>query len=175
MLTAAVAFAALAGPALVLPASAGACSCIARSVPRMLRDSDAAIVGRLIKVVRADSRGRAFPAGSAVFRYRVKSVHKRGPGIRRGRMLSVSSSLSSASCGLPTQRRRNYGLFLSRAEDGTWGGSICNVTDPRKLREQTANSAALAAARPGAAGDAGGRSPRPRCSPDGRGSPRAAA
>lgn len=82
-----------------------------------MQGADAAISGRLLKVV-PQSRRRA------VFRYRVQRVYKNAPGIRRGQVVSVHSARSSAACGLPTRTGRRYGLMLSRVE-GVWTSGVC--------------------------------------------------
>jgi len=90
-----------------------------------MRQADAAIVGRLVKVV---PRSRLL----ADFRYRVRRVYKKGPGIVRGRMISVRSTRNSAACGLPGKTGRRYDLLLSRAE-GHWTGGLCGVRRPGAL------------------------------------------
>jgi hypothetical protein len=90
-----------------------------------MRQADAAIVGRLVKVV---PRNRF----QADFRYRVRRVYKQGPGIRRGRMISVRSATDPAACGLPSRTGRRYGLLLSRTE-GRWTGGLCGVRRPGAL------------------------------------------
>jgi hypothetical protein len=84
-----------------------------------MRGADAAISGRLLKVIPQSRR-------QAIFRYRVQRVYKGAPGIRRGRVVSVHSALSSAACGLPTRAGRRYGLMLSRAE-GVWASGVCGL------------------------------------------------
>ena len=90
-----------------------------------MRQADAAIVGWLVKVI---------PQGElrADFRYRVRRVYKKGPGIRRGRMILVRSTRDSAACGLPSKTGRRYGLLLSRTE-GHWTGGLCGVRRPGAL------------------------------------------
>jgi hypothetical protein len=90
-----------------------------------MRRADAAIVGRLVKVV---PRGRF----RADYRYRVRRVYKSGPGIRRGRTISVRSARQSAACGLPSQIGRRYGLLLAWGE-GRWTSGLCGVLRPREL------------------------------------------
>ncbi|HZK16466.1 MAG TPA: hypothetical protein VFC52_07765 [Solirubrobacterales bacterium] len=84
-----------------------------------MQRADAAIAGRLVKVV-PQSRLRA------VYRYRVHRVYKRGAGIRRGKVISVSSARSSTACGLPTRTGRRYGLLLSRQRGG-WTSGLCGL------------------------------------------------
>ncbi|HET6571789.1 MAG TPA: hypothetical protein VFG58_09925 [Solirubrobacterales bacterium] len=88
-----------------------------------MRGADAAISGRLLKVI---PRGRQ----RAIFRYRVQRVYKAAPGIRRGRIVSVRSARSSAACGLPMRTGRRYGLMLARAEDA-WTSGICALLSKR--------------------------------------------
>jgi hypothetical protein len=114
--------------ALAFAGGAQACSCLEMSPRAGLRAADAAIVGRLVEVVPRDRY-------SAEYRYRVRRVYK-GNGMRRGRMISVRSSLDGASCGLPAAVGRRYGLFLGRSDDG-WRGSLCGLVDPGDLATAT--------------------------------------
>jgi len=82
-----------------------------------MRGADAAISGRLLKVVPR-SRQRA------IFRYRVQRVYKGAAGIRRGRVISVRSARSSEACGLPARVGRRYGLMLARV-GGAWSSGVC--------------------------------------------------
>jgi hypothetical protein len=104
--------------------SAQACSC-AQLAPRdAMRQADAAIVAELVEVL---------PRSSVVadYRYEVRRVYK---SVRRiGRTISVRSSVSSGSCGLPSGIGRRFGLFLNWA-NGRWRGSLCGVIPPRQLR-----------------------------------------
>lgn len=109
--------------ALVLATGAQACSCAPLSRKQAMRGADAAISGRLLKVI-PQSRQRA------IFRYRVQRVYKSASGIRRGRILSVHSARSSAACGLPTRTGRRYGLMLARAQ-GTWTSGVCALLSKR--------------------------------------------
>jgi hypothetical protein len=104
---------------LVFAGEAAACSCAPLKRGEMVRQADAAFAGRLVAVV---PRGR----DRAVFRYRVRRVYKRGPGIRRGRMVAVRSARSSAACGLPTKAGRRYGLALARVKGG-WTAGSCSL------------------------------------------------
>lgn len=111
-------------------ASAPACSCAPLEPAEALRQSDAAIVGRLVEVK---------PRGPlrAEYRYEVRRVYRGRNAIERGEMLSVRSARRAAACALPRRLGRSYGLFLHRA-DGRWTGGICGVIDPRKLEAATA-------------------------------------
>jgi len=111
--------------ALVFTGSAQACSCAPQAPGKAMREADAAIVGSLVKVV---PRNRL----QADYRYRVRRVFKRGAGIRRGRVLAVRSSRSSAACGLPQRVGRRYGLLLTRG-GGRWTGGLCGLVRPRQL------------------------------------------
>jgi hypothetical protein len=122
--------------ALVSATGAQACSCIERTPREALRESDAAIVGRLVGMDAANPY-------SADYRYLVRRVYKRGTGLRGGETVSVRSGIDGASCGLPDDRERWFGLFLYRS-GGHWMGSSCALIAPQKL------SAAAAAVRRGA-------------------------
>jgi hypothetical protein len=97
-----------------------------------LKRSDAAIVGKLVKVLpRGDLK--------ADFRYRVRSVYKGGRAIDLGRVISVRASTQSAACGLPREAGREYGLLLRQGE-GRWWGGLCGLIDPRQLRSAARKS-----------------------------------
>lgn len=134
---------------LVFATSAQACSCAPLKPAAALRESDAAIVGRLVKVM---PRG----AQRADYRYEVRRVYRGRHRIRRGEMLDVRSSRHASACALPRRLGHTYGLFLARA-DGRWTSGICGVIEPRRLDE--------AARRPGRRGSGGARtSAAPTCS-----------
>jgi hypothetical protein len=126
--------------------SALACSCAPTAPVESLARSDAAIVGRLLKV---EPRGPA----RAEYRYRVIRVYRGRAEIRGGSVATVLSGRGSAACALPTRTGRNYGLFLL-GERGRWAGGICGVLSPRRL-------AAAAKGSPGAAATSG--SPASSC------------
>jgi hypothetical protein len=110
-----------------------------------LQRADAAVVGELVDVV---------PRGPlrADYHYRVQSVYKQGPGIRRGATISVRSASQSAACGLPSRTGRSYGLLLDAppvvyprdakggADGGRWSGGLCGVVAPRTLRSAARSS-----------------------------------
>jgi hypothetical protein len=118
---------------LVLPGSAHACSCAPQAPVESLRDSDAAIVGRLVSVT-AHGRFRAD------YRYEVRRVY-RGGGIEPGQMLTVRSARRASACALPRRLDRRYGLFLIRAGEH-WMGGICGVIGPRRLGHAAQGQAA---------------------------------
>jgi hypothetical protein len=105
-----------------------------------LREADAAVVGRLVKVV---------PHGElhAVYRYEVRHVYKGRDAIEVGRMLGVRSARRSAACALPRRAGRSYGLFLQRAH-GRWYGGICGVVSPSRLRHAVGAAATGSARAP---------------------------
>jgi len=111
---------------LAFAASAPACSCASQSPAESLRRSDAAIVGRLVKIV---PRGRFH----ADYRYEVHRVYRGRSTIEPGQMLSVRSARRAAACALPRRLRHRYGLFLIRG-GGHWLAGICGVIEPRRLR-----------------------------------------
>jgi hypothetical protein len=112
--------------ALVFAGSAQACSCAPQAPAESLRESDGAVVGRLVEVV---------PHGKlhADYRYEVRHVYRGAESIEPDRMLTVRSGRKAAACALPRRLDHVYGLFLSRA-NGRWFGSICGVIEPRRLR-----------------------------------------
>jgi hypothetical protein len=111
--------------ALAFAAAAQACSCVHLPPGEAMRSADAAISGRLLRVI---PRGRL----QADYRYRVQRVYKYAPGIRRGRTISVRSATQSAACGLPSRTGRRYGLLLAWGE-GRWAGGLCGLFRPREL------------------------------------------
>jgi hypothetical protein len=121
---------------MALAGSAEACSCAPQAPAEALRESDAAIVGRLVEVT---PRGKL----NADYRYEVRHVYRGAESIEAGQMLTVRSGRKAAACALPRRLGDVYGLFLSRASN-RWFGGICGVIEPRRLRhaaEQQANSA----------------------------------
>jgi hypothetical protein len=126
--------------ALLFASSAQACSCAPQPPAESLREADAAVVGRLVKVL---------PHGplNAVFRYEVRQVYKGADSIEEGRMLDVRGARRTAACGLPRRTERSYGLFLSRRH-GRWFGGICGVIAPRRLRAAAQSQAAASAQAP---------------------------
>lgn len=116
--------------ALVFAGSAQACSCAELSPRAALRQADGAIVGRLIRVDPVDRF-------AADYLYRVRRVYKRGPGLRAGGTVSIHSGVNGASCGLPVDEARWYGLFLGRSGD-RWRGGLCGLATPREIAAATA-------------------------------------
>ncbi len=111
--------------ALLFSSAAQACTC-AKLAPRAaLRQADAAVSARLIRMDPVDRYG-------ADYLYRVRRVYKKGPGLRPGGTVSVHSGISGASCGLPDDRVRWYGLFLSR-QGSQWRGGLCGITAPGEI------------------------------------------
>lgn len=127
---------------LVTAPGAVACSCVPQAPGESLREADAAVVGRLVRVM---------PAGAlyAIYRYEVRRVYKGPSRIEAGRMIDVRSARRSAACALPRRAGRSYGLFLLR-RNGRWVGSICGVVSPQRLRHaaQAGASAAPTSAQP---------------------------
>jgi len=108
---------------LAATSEAQACSCVPITMREAFRESDGAIIGRLVKVE---------PAGSAfTFTYRVRHAYKARR--RIGRWVTVSGAVDEASCGLPRKEGRSYGLFLYR-ERHHWASNSCLVVSPRKMR-----------------------------------------
>ena len=103
--------------ALAFAGSAQACLCAPMSRSEAIQRADAAIAGRLLKVVPRDSV-------RAVYRYRVQRVYKRGAGIEQGEVISVHSTRDSAACGLPTHTEHRYELALSWS-GGVWTSGAC--------------------------------------------------
>ncbi|MET0306099.1 MAG: hypothetical protein ABW196_07705 [Solirubrobacterales bacterium] len=111
--------------ALLFSSAAQACTCLEMSPRAALRQADGAVSARLIQIDPVDRYG-------ADYLYRVRRVYKPGPGLRAGETVSVHSGINGASCGLPDDNARWYGLFLSRRE-GQWSGGLCGIAPPREI------------------------------------------
>ena len=118
-----------------------ACSCAPQAPAEALRESDAAVVARLVEVM---------PHGKlhADYRYEVRQVFRGQAAIERGQILTVRSGRSAASCALPRRLNHVYGLFLTRAR-GRWFGGICGVISPRRMRGVATTQRAVTTARAG--------------------------
>ena len=110
---------------LVFAGSALGCSCAPSSPAESLAASDAAIAARLLSV---EPRG----ATHAEYRYEVLRVYRGRERIERGAVIKVMSPRGSASCALPDQIGRHFGLFLLGA-GGRWSSGLCGVISPRRL------------------------------------------
>ena len=133
---------------------AAACSCAPPHPRAMLRASDGAFIGRLVAVREVDppAEGETIGPGDPVdYVYRVGRVFKRGPGLRRGRRVSVRSVRDGATCGLPRGKGRLYGLFVDR-RSRRWHSNLCKVVSPAALR----GTADYASRRPAASGGVDG-------------------
>jgi hypothetical protein len=111
--------------ALLFSSGAQACSCIERTPRQALREADAAVVARLVKVQPANGY-------SAQYHYLVRRAYKGGKRIQAGKTVSVRSGVDGASCGFPVDEDRWYGLFLYRSGN-RWTGGLCGIVAPRQL------------------------------------------
>lgn len=118
--------------ALLFSGSAQACTCAKLPAQAAFRQADAAIAGRLMRVETVDRF-------SANYLYRVRRVYKTGPGLKGGETVWIRSGPNGASCGLPRDKKRWYGLFLGRNEDG-WHGGLCGIRAPREIAAAAAGS-----------------------------------
>jgi hypothetical protein len=114
-----------------------ACSCAPQAPAESLRESDAAVVARLVKVL---------PHGKlhADYRYEVRQVYRGQETIEKGQMLTVRSGRRAAACALPRRLDHVYGLFLAHRQ-GRWFGGICGVVEPRRLRHAARSQPARSA------------------------------
>jgi hypothetical protein len=110
----------------IVAGSALACSCAPTAPAKSLAASDAAIVGRLLRV-------QPHGATSARYRYRIVHVYHGRDALEPGALITVLSPRGSAACALPTRLGRNYGLFLLRGEH-RWASGLCAVISPHRLR-----------------------------------------
>ena len=132
------------GASLLVADAAMACSCVPPNEARMLREADGAFVGRLV-AVRAVGDGP-----KADFIYRVGRVYKRGPGLRRGRRVSVRSIRFEVTCGLQSTKGELYALFLRR-RNHRWHSNLCLTTTPRRMRRAAEGASVNPAGSPGCA------------------------
>jgi hypothetical protein len=111
---------------------AAACSCAGIREPLSLRGEDAAVTVRLLEVEPDPSPGHF----DNVYVYKVRRVFKgrHQYDLHRGTRLRVRSALGSATCGLPRNRRKLYGLILDEGRRGL-SASVCTVVDPALLRD----------------------------------------
>jgi hypothetical protein len=131
-----------------------ACSCVPPDPPAMLESSDGAFVGRLVAVRVVDPPAEGEPTSSGDptdYIYRVGRVYRHGPGLRRGRRVSVRSARDGATCGLPRGRGRLFGLFLQR-QGHRWHSNSCLVVGPRQLRRAAGDAGSSRAPSRGSAG-----------------------
>jgi hypothetical protein len=116
---------------------AQACSCVTRHDLRAaMEHADGAFIGRLVAVRAVNPPAEDEPVSSADptdYVYRVGRVFNGGPGLKRGRKVSVRSVRDGATCGLPRTRGRLYGLLAYR-ERRRWRSDSCNVFAPAELR-----------------------------------------
>jgi hypothetical protein len=130
--------------ALAIPELAAACSCVPVKPAKQLERSDGAFVGRLLEVRRLDDGDAVYSTADPTdYVYRVGLVAKRGPGLRRGRRVTVRSVYGGSSCGLTNTRGRLYGLFVER-RGGRWRGNACSTVSPGALRRLAARRSSQA-------------------------------
>lgn len=123
--------------------AAQACSCAFQSPAKQLKGADGAVVARQLAV-------RPVPGEAEVdFVYRVGRVVKGAPGLRRGRRISVRTSLGDSVCGLSRDIGGLTGLFLYR-EAGVWTSGSCAQVSARQMRR--AGGARVAASAAGCGG-----------------------
>ena len=126
---------------LVLTGSAQACSCAPMPAKAAVRQADAALVGKLLKVVPRDR-------SQADYRYRVQRVYKDGGDLVRGEVISVRSARAAAACSLPGGLGRSYGLLLrtgsANAGGARWWSGRCGVLAPKELQAVASGRSARA-------------------------------
>ena len=109
---------------------ASACSCAGIDEPLSFKRWDGAVNARLIDVQRT-----APDSGRAKYIYSLRRVFKgrHQYDLHRGDRLRIRGYIGGASCGLPRNRERLYGLLLYEWH-GRLQANLCTVTSPRKLR-----------------------------------------
>ena len=128
---------AAAGVLLWTAPSASACSCAGGDGPQTLRDFDAAINAKLVKVTPTASSENF----ENDLKYRIWRVFKgaRRYGLKQGETFKVRGNPPGASCGLPTREGKAYGLRLYERR-GELRSNLCAVLSPRGLRRAAKRS-----------------------------------
>jgi hypothetical protein len=125
--------------ALVLPATASACSCAKLPEAKRFKAAGAAFTGTLVSRHALDPHSGVQSSGDPfVHRYRLDRRYKG----RLFRTVWVRTVRDEATCGLPTQHR--IALYLTRVH-GHWESDLCSVTTGRAMRA-AARGARVAAA-----------------------------
>jgi hypothetical protein len=122
--------------ALALSASASACSCAGLPGTEIFRQSDGAIVGKLLRV---EPVGDGF---NADYVYRVVDGLKKRNRFEAGQIRRVRSATESAACGIEQPIGTVTGLYLSRLRDGRLTSNLCSITSPARIRRTAKNVAA---------------------------------
>lgn len=105
------------------PAQAAACSCARPDVREQLDASDAAFVGRLVRVTDEGT-------DQALYRFRIDQIVK---GEFDDNEVVVRAARDEAQCGLRrTEPDLAVGVFLTGG-DGEWSSSLCAQTDAAVL------------------------------------------
>ena len=114
---------------------AAACSCAFIAPETKLKQSDGAVVARLVRVKPIDDGDNVHSSADPTdFVYRTGRVYKgKQTGLRRGRRLVVRSVRSSATCGLSAEVGRLTGLFMDR-QGGRWHSNLCSEVTPKQMR-----------------------------------------
>jgi hypothetical protein len=128
--TAAVALALLG--ALAFASSASACSC-APLTSKTVKKADAAAVMELESVDGTGGGSYEEGSGKADFTYTVRKVYS-GRRLESGDSVTITSSTSSAACGLDDRKGRKYGMVLKRGKNGKWTSNACWQTTPKRLK-----------------------------------------
>jgi hypothetical protein len=106
----------------VLAGDAQACTCAALPLEERLDDADAAIVGRVVSEETRDLRGIPQQYSTIEVDGRVK-----------GEVEDTIVVQSPQTCHLPPVGDEPIGLLLTRAPDGAWLASVCNVVNVNQL------------------------------------------
>jgi hypothetical protein len=127
--------------------SAQACSCAEDGGKETLRGFDAAATARLTDVKNEDPQ-----SGQADLVYRVLRVYK-NQNLEEGEELVIRSG-STASCGLPRNEGKRYGLRLGR-RNGEWTAGLCTLLGPKQLRRAAERSESTSKTASGKCADQG--------------------
>jgi len=108
----------------VLAAPAGACVCADTPLSQRLDESDAAVVGRVVAERAGDVQGAPVRLLTVDVDQRVKGDVERTLAVRSPR---------GTDCDVDVPLRKEIGLLLTRAPDGTLLASACSVVEPGPL------------------------------------------
>ena len=113
---------------------ASACSCARVPPGDLLRQSDGAVVARLLAVRPINGENdTASSSDPFEFVYRTGKVVKGRTGLAKGRRLAILTPRTGASCGLSGAPGELTGLFLTR-NGGRWTSSSCQQITASQMR-----------------------------------------
>jgi hypothetical protein len=116
--------------AMSIAAASGAMACSCRPpaegedeaavAKRMIKDSDAAFAGRVLRSVKTDPD---INRGEVVARVRILKAYK---GVRKGRIITLKTAPNGALCGLSLDKGATLRVAADRSRDGTFSAGSCS-------------------------------------------------